>query len=327
MATTVDVVIPCYKYGRYLRECVESVLAQEGVAVRMLILDDASPDDSAEVAQELARQHPEVEFCGHATNKGHIATYNEGIEWASGDLFLLLSADDYLLPGAFSRAAEMMATTADMSFTFGNATMLFDDGSRIASEPFGRGGTARTTVLPCVDFLKAMEGRNIVPTPTAVVRTEMQKRIGGYSSDLPHSGDMAMWMRLAAEGPVGFINTPQSVYRIHSRNMSHSYSSPRLPDIQQRQAAIEHFLEHCGSKLPTEAFSNALLFHPLGREATRQASAAFNEGEVEISRELSRIARKLYPGIWHTAPWLRLQINRAVGPRAWSALRSAYRGS
>ncbi len=45
----VDVIVPCYRYGHFLRECVESVLEQE-VNVRVLIIDDASPDDTAEVA-------------------------------------------------------------------------------------------------------------------------------------------------------------------------------------------------------------------------------------------------------------------------------------
>ena len=52
--TTVDVVIPCYNYARYLRGCVESVLSQPDVSVRVLVIDDASSDETSEVGQELA---------------------------------------------------------------------------------------------------------------------------------------------------------------------------------------------------------------------------------------------------------------------------------
>jgi glycosyltransferase involved in cell wall biosynthesis len=67
----VDVVIPCYKYAHYLHGCVESVLSQEGVEVRVLILDDASPDNTPEVGEELARQDGRVEYRRHAVNRGN----------------------------------------------------------------------------------------------------------------------------------------------------------------------------------------------------------------------------------------------------------------
>src|SRR5580692_6786433 len=104
----IDVIVPCYNYGRFLDQCVNSVLGQVGVDVRVLVIDDASPDNTAEIAAALAREDPRVNVVRHNKNKGHIKTYNEGIEWASADYMLLLSADDYLLPGALARATKLM---------------------------------------------------------------------------------------------------------------------------------------------------------------------------------------------------------------------------
>jgi glycosyltransferase involved in cell wall biosynthesis len=326
VTTTVDVAIPCYRYGHFLRECVESVLSQENVDVRVLILDDCSPDNTADVGSDLAALDRRVEFRRHATNQGHISTYNEGIDWASGDLFLLLSADDYLTLGALSRASQLFKTNPDVSFVFGNALLLFDESGQEVREPFGNSITADTAILPCPSFVKAMKGQNIVPTPTAVVRTSIQKRVGGYCHALPHAGDMAMWLRLAAEGPVGFVNTTQAIYRMHSQNMSLSYSSTRLPDVQQRRAAIEHFLEH-STNLPNSVPFKKILFQALGRNAAYQASEAFNEGDLETSLRLSELAKELYPGVWHTTSWIRLELNKAVGPRAFRFLRSALSAS
>ncbi len=314
MTTTVDVAIPCYRYGNFLRESVESVLSQENVDVRVLILDDCSPDNTAEVGKQLAAQDDRVEFRRHAVNQGHITTYNEGIEWASADLFLLLSADDYLAPGALARASQLFETDPEMSFVFGNAVLLSDDNVRQALEPFGSSFPTESAVMSCLDFVKAMKGQNIVPTPTAVVRTSAQKQVGGYCHALPHAGDMAMWLRLAAEGPAGFVNATQAVYRMHSQNMSRSYSSARLPDVQQRRAAIEHFLEYSAAKLPDAAPFKQILFQSLGRNAAYQASEAFNEGDMETSRRLAELAKQLYPGVWHTSSWVRLLLNRTIGP-------------
>ena len=105
----VDVLVPCYKYGHLLRDCVQSVLAHPGVDVRVLILDDASPDSTPEVAAQLVREDGRVSCRRHAVNVGHIETYNEGLAWATGEYTLLLSADDLLTPGALGRAARLDA--------------------------------------------------------------------------------------------------------------------------------------------------------------------------------------------------------------------------
>ena len=125
----IDVIIPCYNYGRFLYQCVNSVLDQAGVDVRVLVIDDASPDNTAEITAALTRQNSRVTVIRHNKNKGHINTYNEGIEWASADYMLLLSADDYLLPGALRRAADLMDAHPEVGFAFGNAIELSDSGN------------------------------------------------------------------------------------------------------------------------------------------------------------------------------------------------------
>ena len=58
----VDVIVPCYRYAHFLRECVESILSQPLTDVRVLIIDDASPDHTPEVAAELATRDKRVEY-------------------------------------------------------------------------------------------------------------------------------------------------------------------------------------------------------------------------------------------------------------------------
>jgi len=83
---SVDVVVPCYNYGRYLKRCVESLLAKENLDVRVLIIDDCSTDDSAQVGAALASADRRVQFRRHDKNLGHIATYNEGLlGWAEAE--------------------------------------------------------------------------------------------------------------------------------------------------------------------------------------------------------------------------------------------------
>ena len=106
MRPSVDVVVPCYNYGRYLEHCVQSVLSQQGVDIRVLIIDDVSKDNSVEVAERLAKADARVSVLKHTVNKDLVGTANDGvIDWATAKYTLLLSADDALTPGALRRAS------------------------------------------------------------------------------------------------------------------------------------------------------------------------------------------------------------------------------
>src|SRR5690348_4188165 len=116
---SVDVAIPSYQYGRFLRGCVASVLSQDIQKLRVLIIDNASTDNSLEVARELAAEDSRVEVVAHRTNLGLHASFNEAIDWASADYFKMLCADDLLAPGCLSRAISIMEQHPDVNLTYG----------------------------------------------------------------------------------------------------------------------------------------------------------------------------------------------------------------
>jgi glycosyltransferase involved in cell wall biosynthesis len=319
--SSVDVIVPCYRYGRFLRQCVESVLAQSGPAVRVLILDDESPDDTPEVATELAREDSRVVSIRHVRNKGHIATYNEGLDWASADYLLLLSADDYLLPGALARSASLMDAHPEVGFTFGDAISLTGDEAVPRQDPAREGWQ----ILRGLDFIELSGPENIVATSTAVVRTKLQKHVGGYRAELPHSGDMEMWLRLAACSSVGRVRARQAVYRQHDENMSRGYMAQCwMPDLQQRLEAYQWFFRTCGNAMADSERLRRRLYRSLGCCAIGFASMAFNEGDLETSARLSDFALAICSSTKLSLPWMKLECKRRLGFNGWRLLAPVF---
>ena len=331
----IDVIIPCYNYGHFLYQCVNSVLGQEGVDVRILVIDDASPDNTGEVSAALALENPRVTVIRHTTNKGHINTYNEGIEWTSADYMLLLSADDYLLPGALNRAADLMDAHPEVGFTFGKAIELSDSGNETPTKSIieATNGSDKR-ILEGREFIESSGADNLVATCSAVVRTALQKRLGGYREELPHTGDMEMWLRFAARASVGFISAYQGVYRQHRANMSTAYyfisdgrqiytKNGRLADLQQRKSALDCFSKHCRDVQARNEHVCRGLYRRLSELAVGRASAAFNDGEIEESRELSDFALAVCPEIKSSSAWVKLTCKRWMGARTWRAVRPA----
>ena len=310
--SSVDVIVPCYRYGHFLRECVESVLAQSLNDIRVLILDDASPDNTAEVGADLAREDSRVTLMRHDFNKGHIATYNEGIDWASADYMLLLSADDYLLPGALDRAARLMESHPEVGFVFGKAMQVGVNGDfqQMMTVP---GIGEETVVLAGRKFIQLSGVRDIVPTPTAVVRTTLLKRLGGYCDALPHTADMEMWLRLAAHASVGVIGACQAVYRRHGNNMSLAYTATsRIPDLRHRNAALEHFLRTCGEMLPNASRLRREMLWSLGCEAIGFADVALDDEQTDACDQLAHFAVSACPDLKRSIPMLKLLCRRKL---------------
>jgi glycosyltransferase involved in cell wall biosynthesis len=320
--SSVDVVVPCYRYAHFLEHCVRSVLDQSGVQVRVVVIDDASPDNTAEVAEGLVRRDPRVHFIRHGVNLGHISTYNEGLAWASADYALLLSADDYLLPGALERVVTVLDAHPDTAFAYGNALELADDDPQREARTIGANHDPGFAVVSGAQFIALSGARNVVPTPTAVVRTLHQHAVGGYRPELPHSGDLEMWLRLATRGQVAILNADLAVYRRHSANMSSAYYlNSRLPDLKHRLQAIESFFAGAGRTLPQAGRAHRRMQRLLAREALNLASEAFNTDDTGALDALRRFAGALDPLAYVSPSAIKLAAKLWLGPRGWSALR------
>ncbi len=271
--TSVSVVIPCYNYGHFLADAVASVLDdQGGVDVGVLIIDDASTDDSAEVAAMIAARDRRVRAVIHPANIGHVATFNEGLlEWADADYCVLMSADDRLTPGALRRARDLLDAYPGVGFVYGHPLYFRDGAALPRPRTSGRGWS----VWPGHWWLERRfrEAQNCITAPEVVMRTSLLKRVGGFDPRLPHAGDMEMWMRLAAHSDVGYLRgVDQAYYRIHSQNMRKSYTP--LMEMRQRRLACETLLERCGEQLPDPGRLADLVHRKLAREALWSAARA-----------------------------------------------------
>jgi len=335
--TSVSVVIPCYKYGHFLEDAVTSVLDdQEGVDVRVLIIDDASPDDSADVARKIAARDPRVEVAVHAANQGNIATFNEGLlEWADGDYCVLMSADDRLTPGALQRARDLLDAHPRVGFVYGRALWIMHG----APLPTARTRVRGWSVWPGQWWLERRfrQAENPITSPELVVRTSLQKRVGGYDAGLPQAADMEMYLRLAANADVGFLRgVDQAYYRLHEQNMSKAVSA--LMDLRQRRSVFEVVLDRYGESLPDAKRLSDIVHRKLGRETLWAAGRVYDRGrmrQTELARrflgaganeeerdidELVAFAFDCWPDVSRLPLYRTLQLRKRIGPRSMSYL-------
>jgi glycosyltransferase involved in cell wall biosynthesis len=293
--------VPCYNYGKYLPQLVNAVLDQPGVDVDILIVDDASLDGSGKVAERLAAMHPRVDVIRHTTNKGHIQTYNDGLEAVTGDYVVLLSADDLLPSGALTRAVALMEAHPNVGFVYGYAR------SFSGQPPVVDARVRNWSLWTGIDWLglSARRGRCFISSPEVVMRREALREVGGYDPRLPHSGDLDMWLRTAARWDVGRINGPtQALYRVHDANMHLTEYAGWLTDLVERRRTFNLlFDEHQPSRSDIARLRQPAI-RALANEALRRAMWAHRDlGDPSLVRGYLDYAVDTDPTITRSAWW------------------------
>jgi glycosyltransferase involved in cell wall biosynthesis len=326
-----SVVVPCYNYGRYLEECVASIVNQPDVTSKVVIIDDASTDDSFEVAQQLAETHGNVVAQRNEQNLGHIATYNRGLARVDSEYTLLLSADDLLAGNALARAGALLDANPSVGLAYGAP-------ENFTLQPSGKTRRAHSwSIWSGEEWIEAQcrRGLSIIYSPEAVVRTSVLHAAGYYDPSFPHTADLDLWLRIAARSAVGRVNGPVQAYRrIHGAGMMTVHYDSLLVDLVERARTYEHFLTALSSTRPGASRLLPLVHRRLSLEALAWAAEHDADSPEAEVRRYVELGKSLCPTYARLAGWheyanrhrphvslqehlqgLRGRINREIGSR------------
>ncbi|SEP58894.1 glycosyltransferase [Microlunatus flavus] len=282
-----SVVIPVHDCAGYLAEALPEVLAQLGGDVdagraEVVVVDDASADDPAAVVGRLGRGR--VRYEGQAVNRGAIGTFNHCLDLASGELVHLLHGDDLVLPGFYDAVEDALDDDPAAVAAVCRVEDVTADGRPTDVTRSYRRGTGRWT-----GALGSLAVSNRVRAPGVVVRRSAYEAVGGFSTDLPHAADWEMWARLAAHGPVVFVDEVLARYRRHDA----SDTSTRVQsgeNVRERVTALTPVLAHVAPErrgaLRRRALAYAAVF--AGRTALQLARRGRWAGAARQARESVR---------------------------------------
>jgi hypothetical protein len=230
----VSVIIPVYDAGPYVREAVESAVAQPETG-EVLLIEDGSRDKSLQVCQQLAKQYPRVRLLRHpdGANHGAGASRNLGIRSARFDYVAFLDADDFFLPGRFVLAVPLLNQDPELEGVYEAVGIEFESQEEKDRWLSLRGHDALTTMSDCVAPDELFEKQSPVgrlgfcQTNGWVLRKSVFMKTGLFPDIRLHQ-DSVMFVKLAAVGKMmpGRLREPVAIRRVHATNRS---SVPRPP--------------------------------------------------------------------------------------------------
>jgi hypothetical protein len=309
----VTVVVPAYNYARYLPECASSVLTQHDVDVRLIIADDASTDDTPRMTAEMAAADPRVTVVRNDRNRGHLPTVNAALAQVETEYVVKLDADDLLAPGALARAAALLEACPDVGFVYGRPHHFCGPVPELPDGP------ARSwTIWPGGNWVAARcrSGANVISQPEVVMRTSLARQVGWFCSELPHTSDMGLWLKLASIAKVGRINGPaQGLYRIHDASMQRTVHAGVMMDLEGRRDAFDMVLSASAATLPGGEDLHRLARRSLAITALDYACRAYDRGKTQENPmdELVAFALAVSPETRDLPGWKALQRRRSVG--------------
>jgi glycosyltransferase involved in cell wall biosynthesis len=203
----VSVLMPVFNPGPFLREAVESVLAQSHPALELIAIDDASSDGSYELLQAFAARDPRVRVFRQPSNQGIVAARNRAFAEARPEAryFAILDSDDVALPDRLERQVEFLERHSDHALVGGH-TLIIND----ASKPIG----IRRYPADYAQICATITRYNPIAQPAVMLRRSMLPSLTPYSQDFPRCQDYELWLRIAAEHPIANLDLPVIRYRI-----------------------------------------------------------------------------------------------------------------
>jgi glycosyltransferase involved in cell wall biosynthesis len=216
----VSVVVSVYNAERYLREALDSVLAQSFPDFECVIVDDGSRDGSLAILRDYESRDRRVRVISRP-NKGLTVSLNEAIATVRGEFIARMDADDVCLP---TRFAEQVA------FLRSNPGVLVVGSSVELIDPYGVpiGTVHYPTDHAEIDArLLAGEG-GVLPHPATLLRTAAVRAVGGYREEFNNSEDLDLWLRLAEVGRVANLPGVLLKYRRDLNSVSHKKRDNQL---------------------------------------------------------------------------------------------------
>ena len=241
-----SIVIPTYNYGRYLGECVQSVLDQGVESIEILVLDNASTDDTSEVMTAFAG-NPKVRYIRNRYNYGPGYNWRNGLRIAQGRYFTFLSADDYFNSGHLSRLLPVLEQNPHVAV--GYTSIRWVDGQGQVLKQPRHPGYRNADYVGGRNEVADLLIHDLYMTPSAVIYRRESFCKTWNPGNTYGAGDWEMVVQMAERYPdFAYIDIPGVSYRWHGAQESSTFYASTQP-LEGHLAIVEGVFERNAQSL------------------------------------------------------------------------------
>ncbi|MBR3698935.1 MAG: glycosyltransferase family 2 protein [Bacteroidales bacterium] len=287
-----SVVIPLYNKARYVAKAIGSVLSQTYTDYELVIVDDGSQDNSAEIAMQTIEGHDNCCFFKQE-NAGVSMARNNGVAASHGDYLCFLDADDWWEPTFLEEMSGLIAEFPDAGIYGANYTIVNETKRKTRVAKIGvEDGFVKGYINYCQVYAKTMA------MPLTSSSVAIPKRVfceyGGFPQGVKLGEDFVLWIHVALKYKVAFLNKPLSYYNqdvnAENRGIGKLYKPEEhmlwnladLEPVESQNSEYKHLIDSLRV--------NALMPYYLSKEYRKDALSQLNK--VDWTRQSAKTRRE-----------------------------------
>ena len=317
-APVFSVCVPAYNYGRFLPQCIESVLAQTLPDWELVITDDGSTDDTEAIVTRYARSDARIRYVKNPGRLGMTPNLGRAASLGRGRYLKMLCADDWLAPRCLAAFHEVMEANAGVVLATSAEIHCEADGSPLWTQfLFGR-PVSLVTGEAMLDRMAA--GQGFGGNSSFCIRAAAYRQVGGYDVTVKYASDYDLAARLCRVGDYLHTDEPLFFGRRHPASSS-STDPATLVDVVDRFSVPARLFQP--RRLGNREWRR---YHRRRSALTAQylvtAAVARAAGQREYARQLWRLVAA-HGNFWLGVPWLLLHLPGRIAARVQRALSRA----
>lgn len=278
----VSVICLSYNHERYIREALDSVLAQDYDAMEIFLVDDGSSDNTINIIQEYKRAFSQLKVIINNKNEGNCTAFNKALFQSSGEYVIDFATDDVMLPGRIKAQVNALESAGkEYAMCFTDAVFI-DEQSRMMGNHYKRDAEGKLVQeIPQGDVYCEVIQRYFICTPTMMMRTAPLKEMGGYDEQLSYE-DFDYWVRTARNHTFLYLDKVLTARRIASNSKSTGWYKKGDPQLMSTYAICQKvkILNNPNSLEEKKALINRVKFE------FRQAVFSENRKEARLFYDL-----------------------------------------
>jgi len=220
----ISVLMPVYNAEKYIEAAVDSIIGQTFTDFEFIIINDGSTDGTLGLLERYAEKDPRIRLISRE-NKGLVASLNEGIALTTTPLIARMDADDISLSSRLAIQKAYMDNNPDVN-CIGGISRVIDSQGRFLINTDTTFGSKKVEEM-------ALSGRTPITHPTAMMRTDSLRLVGGYKEQNFPAEDLALWLELSEIGEINNIEDVLLEYRIHDASISTMFHEDQLDKIRE----------------------------------------------------------------------------------------------
>lgn len=256
----VTVICLCYNQARFVEESIQSILNQTYSNIQLIVVDNASTDNSVEIINQTIKDQNHIHFIRNETNLGNCKAFNIALNKAEGEYIIDLAADDILLSGRIEQGINTFQNNSDdYGVNFTDAEIIDEKGDHLRYHYQRNKSGLLDIEVPQGDLFKVLIKRYIICSPTIMVRSKVYKELSGYDETLAYE-DFDFWIRSSRNWKYCFTNT----VLVKKRNVKNSMSSKQYvkgsKQMYSTYVVCKKAFQLCRNKAEFRALQQRLIY-------------------------------------------------------------------